>query len=106
MPTRDLGLTYLEAAHGVQSAVRYEMTQLGFADDAQDKVVSMLKHVRVGVDMRASDAGGLAELLMSKGIITHKEYLESLRVAANEELDRLEQHLRREYDLPDGASFR
>jgi hypothetical protein len=66
----------------------------------------MMKHLRVGIDMRASDAGALAELLMSKGIITRKEYLDSLRLAANEELDRYEQHLRREYDLPDGASFR
>jgi HEAT repeat protein len=82
------------------------MSQQGFADDEQDKIVRMLKHLRVGVDMRAADAGGLAMLLISKGLITRDEYIEQVRLAANEELARYEAHCRKEYGLPDNADFR
>jgi len=104
---RDLGLSYEEASHGVQSAVRYEMTKLGFPDDAPDRVViAMLKHMRVGVDLRAADAGGLARLLIDKGIFTADEYIEHMRLAANEELARYQDHCRKLYGLSDKVDFR
>lgn len=103
---RDLGLSYEAAGHGIQSAIRFEMSQQGFPDDDQDKIVHMLKHLRVGLDCRASDAAGLAGLLIAKGVITVEEYLEHMRLAANEELARYQDHVRREYGLPKGTDFR
>jgi hypothetical protein len=101
---RDLGLGYEAAMHGVQSAVRYEMTQRGLPDSGA--FVDMLKHLRAGVDARASDALGLAELLIKKGLITGEEYIEHLRLAANEELARYEAYIKTTYGLPDNVSFR
>jgi hypothetical protein len=101
---RDLGLSYDEAAHGVQSAIRYEMTQRGFGDSGT--VVDMVKHLRTGIDMRAADAGGLAGLLIAKGIFTADEYMEHMRLAANEELARYQDHCRKVYGLPDTVDFR
>lgn len=106
MKMRDLGLTYNQAAHGIQSAVRFEMTKEGVPDEAQDAVIKMLKHLRVGVDMRASDAAGLATLLIGKGVITVDEYIEHMRQAANEELARYTDHIRKEHGLPDNMDFR
>jgi len=106
MKMRDLGLAYDEAGHGVQSAIRFEMSQQGFADDEQDKIVHMLKHLRVGLDMRAADHSALAALLIAKGVITEDEYMEQMRLGANEELARYEEHCREAYGLPKGAGFR
>ena len=103
---RDLGLSYEAAAHGLQSTIRFEMSKEGFADDTQSAVDRMLKHLRVGVDMRAADACGLAMLLIAKGVITEAEYDEHMRLAANEELARYQDRCRREYGLPDGVTFR
>jgi len=101
---RDLGLDYEAAGHGIQSAIRFEMTKIGFPDSGM--LVNFLKHLRVAVDMRASDTHGLASLLIEKGLISGEEYAEAMRLAANEELARYEDHIREAYGLPKGASFR
>lgn len=85
MKYRDLGLTYEQAAHGVQSAVAFEMIKKGVDPDVHE-ASRMLKHLRTGVDMRAADAGALATLLISKGVFTEEEYVEAMRMGANEEL--------------------
>lgn len=100
MQMRDLGLSYEAAAHGVQSAVKYEMEQ------RKRPVDDELKHLRVGIDMRAADMRGLVELLIKKGVLTVEEYVEEMRLAANEELARYEDHVRRTYGLPPTMSFR
>ena len=75
---RDLGLTYLEAVHGVQCAIGHGMNE--------GKTATEPKHMRTGVDMQKADMLGLAMLLIDKGIITGEEYNEYMRLAANEEL--------------------
>lgn len=100
---RDLGLTYEQALHGIQSAIRFRMSQEGFPESL---VASMLKHLRVGVDARASDALGLVELLIKKGVFTGEEYIEHARLALNEELILHEEKVRYEYSLPDNLNFR
>lgn len=85
-PFRDLGLTYEEAAHGVQSVIAHEMG-LAAALNSRHGATEP-KHLRVGVDMRAADAAGLARLLIDKGLFTLEEYIEYMRLAANEELAR------------------
>lgn len=102
---RDLGLTYDQAMHGVQSAVRFVMTKNGIADDDEDAILRMVKHLRVGVDARASDMLAIVELLLAKGVFSRDEYLEHVRLAANEELAMHEEHIRAEYNFPQ-AHFR
>lgn len=107
MKFRDLGLDYETAAHGVQSAVAYEQSKkLGPQYDDGTPPNKYAKHLRVGLDMRAADASALAQLLIDKGVFTEVEYLEAMRLAANEELARYEEHNRATYNLPDGAKFR
>jgi hypothetical protein len=91
-PFRDLGLDYGTAAHGILSALAYEM-QL----DPKLPRISH-KHMRVGIDVSKAEQAGLARLLMDKGVFTVREYEEYMRLALNEELareqDRLGQTLR------------
>lgn len=80
---KDLGLSYEEAAHGIQSVKAAELTGAfgaGPLDKYQDK------HVRTGIDLSKVDMHGLACLLIDKKLITQEEYLEYLRLAANTEL--------------------
>jgi hypothetical protein len=77
---RDLGLSYEQAAHGVQSAIAHEMN-LPTKSKATDP-----KHMRVGIDMSKADQLGLVELLIAKGVFTAEEYIEYMRLSANEEL--------------------
>jgi hypothetical protein len=98
MQYRDLKLDYVAAAHGVQSAVRFEMSMKGMDDDV-NPALNMLKHLRTGLDMRAADAGGLAGLLIKKGVFTEDEYLEAMRLAANEELARYTEHCNTTYKV-------
>ena len=75
---RDLGLTYEEAAHGVQTAIAFDISEGRKATEP--------KHMRTGIDMSKADMLGLAVLLIKKGIITYDEYIEAMRLSANEEL--------------------
>lgn len=75
---KDLGLTYEQAAHGVQFAIAHK---IGSGWNG-----ALPKHLRVGIDMSKSDMLGLAELLISKGVFTREEYIEHMRLAANHEL--------------------
>ena len=75
---KDLGLSYEEAAHGIQSAVAHEIG-LG------RKVITP-KHMRTSIELSRADQGGLALLLIAKGVFTAEEYAEAMRLAANTEL--------------------
>lgn len=88
MKLRDLGLSYEEAAHGIQTAIAHAMNSREYGYDEYNATEP--KHLRVGVDLSKSDQCGLATLLMDKGVITLEEYLEAVRLAANEELARWE----------------
>lgn len=79
---RDLGLSYEEAMHGVQSAIMYAMSS--------GDTLAEPKHLRVGVDSSMITHFGLFKLLQDKGLITEDEYIESIRLAANEEVARWE----------------
>jgi hypothetical protein len=75
---KDLGLSYVEAAHGVQTAMALEQSQGG-------KSLTP-KHLRTGLNLRAADTLGLVCLLMDKGVFTEEEYLEYIRLSANHEV--------------------
>lgn len=76
---KDLGLNYLDAMHGVQSAVAYELSS-GKSTDATPK------QLRVGVNSCMIDSAALALCLMNAGVIKEADYMEALRLMANNEL--------------------
>lgn len=80
---------YLRAAHRVQSAIA------AMPDDPGQTP----KHLRTGLDMRAADAGGLAKLLIDKGVFTLVEYHEAMAEAAEEEADEHERVLSEKYGM-------
>jgi len=99
---RDLGLSYEQALHGVQGAIKYEIEN----SILERPMISQMKHLRVGLDARAADMAGLVGLLIKKGLFTIEEYQESLRLAMNEELARYEEHLKDKFGPGIKVSFR
>ncbi len=59
---------YLTAMKRVQTAIEF----------SDNKKPLEAKHLRVGIDMSKSDMGGLAKLLIDKGIFTIEEYEEAM----------------------------
>lgn len=96
---KDLGLSYSEALHGVQSAIKYKIEN-NLSESHSPK------HMRVGVDMSKADMAGLVMLLMEKGLFTLEEYLEAVRLHANQELHMHEEEVREKGALPPNTSFR
>lgn len=76
LKAKDLGLTYEQAVHGVQTSI---------ASGAYDRGMEP-KHMRTGVDMTKADMLGLACLLIDKGVISNDEYVEYIRLSANMEV--------------------
>ena len=87
----DLGLTYHEAAHAMQSGVALE--------HSRDNSDGSPKHLRVGVNSAMCDHGALVALLIKKGLISEAEYLEEIRLAMNHEVDRYQKDLARKYGI-------
>ncbi len=73
---------YLAAAHAVQSGIVLDLEQRPESGSP--------KHLRVGNDMRAADAAGLAKLLIAKGVFTEAEYYAAMAEAAEQEQARWE----------------
>ena len=82
---------YIEAAARIRSAVGRAP---GLAYDPAA--------ISIGLDLTRSDIRGLSELLVSKGIATIEEILESLAVSATREADQAEARARKA-DRDDGA---
>jgi len=80
----DLGLTYEQALHGMQSGVSFEMER------PERQAATSLKHLRVGVNAAMVDHAALAYLLIEKRIIKKEDYIEALRLAMNNEVARYE----------------
>jgi hypothetical protein len=68
---------YERAAHRVQTAIAFD----------PDRPRDQYKDLRVGIDLSKSDMGGLATLLIAKGIITSEEYLEAIADSAEREAE-------------------
>ncbi len=95
---RDLGLTYLEAAHGIQTAVKFTVAKDPHL--RSEGASHSPGHLRAGVNMAMVEHSALAGLLLDKGMITEDEYAEALRLSANEEVAKYEA------DAPRGLTFR
>jgi hypothetical protein len=81
---------YYAAAHAVQSGVMHDMALK--RRDGQD-LTDTLKHMRTGIDTAKVEQGGLAALLIEKGVFTTEEYEEAMASAMEKEKARYEQHL-------------
>lgn len=75
---------YQIAAHRVQTAIA---ALLGHDPDFQG---AQPKHLRVGIDLSKSDMGGLARLLIEKGVFTEAEYIAAITASAEQEADEYE----------------
>jgi hypothetical protein len=73
---------YFRAAHAVQSGLAY-------LEQKSPKMFTP-KHLRVGVDSTKAEAGGLAALLIEKGVFTRLEYLTATADAMEKEVAMLE----------------
>lgn len=56
------------------------------------------KHLRVGVNAAMTDHAGFVKLLIRKGVITEEEYLDAITGSMNEEVERYEKHLSKQYN--------
>lgn len=74
---------YSIAAHRVQTALAFM--------DGDSRMTP--KHMRTGIDMTKSDMGGLANLLIQKGVFTLEEYLTAIADQAEIEADTYEHEL-------------
>ena len=102
MKLRDLGLSYEEAAHGIQTAVLHEQNiyERNVTEESDPNYhPNGKKHLRVGLNLSKADMLALVLLLIEKGIITEEEYVEAVRLGANEELARYQ-------SLHPGITFR
>jgi hypothetical protein len=76
---------YAAAAHAMQTGVAYDMGN-GSRDTEP-------KHLRVGVNSALVSVGGLATLLIDKGIITQEEYEGAMADAMEREADEYRKRL-------------
>jgi len=74
---------YERAAHRVQTAIAFN----------PDRPRDQYKDLRTGLDLTKADMGGLATLLIAKGIFTLEEYLEAVADGAEREAELKENEL-------------
>lgn len=74
---------YARCLHMVQTGIA-QATVLNMKEGGRDQPTEP-KHLRVGIDARAADMKGLAELLIAKGVITKVEYHEAMADAMEAE---------------------
>lgn len=82
---------YTDAMHAVQTAVAFE---LGRGDTSASP-----KHLRVGVNSALIQSSVLAELMISKGVITWEEYWKALAEKAEEEVAKYKKEIRDTYGI-------
>lgn len=78
-------------AHRVQTAIALLQEKIPYWKSLEPK------HLRVGIDMRAADAEGLALLLIDKGIFTREEYEQYMVESAEREALRYEAEVNKTY---------
>lgn len=81
---------YQAAAHAMQSGVA---TLMALKTSTTGSGETSPKHLRVGVNSALSSQGGLANLLISKGIITQEEYMTAITEAMESEVESYEASL-------------
>ncbi len=80
---------YVAAAHAVQAGIATEMEY--------DPTFVGPKHLRVGIDTAKAEQGGLAALLIAKGVFTEEEYVLAMVEAMEREKARWEDHVSKRF---------
>lgn len=80
---------YTRAAHRVQTAIAFH----------PERPADQFKDLRTGIDLSKADMGGLATLLIAKGVFTHEEYLEAIADSAEREAESKEDALSARYGI-------
>lgn len=100
---------YRAAAHRMQSATAFDLTKRLGLDRLEilepEAVNKALKDVRVGLNSAMASAGGLAELLIEKGVFTAEEYNERMTIWMEKEADARVKEVCERYNLPPGVNF-
>lgn len=84
----DLGLTYEQALHAMQTGVGFEIETNAYGNMG----ASTPKHLRAGVNSAMINDAALVRLLVKKGLFTEEEYMEEVRLEANREVLRYERN--------------
>jgi hypothetical protein len=83
MSVKDDVQRHLDAAHAMQTGVKYQMMK-----DGDSIAGTTPKSLRVGINSAMADQAGLAKLLIAKGIFTEEEYIHAVADSMEEERDR------------------
>lgn len=84
---------YEAAAHRIQTAIGFSF---GLDYSWMDgRLLTALKHLRVGIDTSKADQGGLVKLLIRKGVITEDEYFGAILEANEGEAELQQETLQR-----------
>jgi hypothetical protein len=83
------------AQHAMQSATAFEIERLGLNPAGADP-----KHLRVGVNSALVNIDAIARVLITKGLMTEREYLTALAVGAEREAERSAALARQRTGLP------
>lgn len=78
--------------HAIQSAIAFQI--------ARGSSMATPKYLRVGVDTAKAEAGGLADLLIAKGVFTADEYSKAMHAALESEVDRQTEAARKLSGMP------
>lgn len=86
---------HIVLSHAMQAGVAF-CQKNNFTDECS------AKHLRVGLNVTMSDQGGLVALLVQKGVITEKEYFETIVETMRQEVAAYEKRI----EIATGQSVR
>jgi len=90
---QELRTRYMIAVHAMQAGVGVR------AESDYDNFDLTPKHLRVGVNSALVDSCAIAELLIKKGLITEKEYLEALATGMEREVTKYQKELEERFGV-------
>lgn len=97
LPEEEIVRLYMAKGHALQSGIAVMIER--DPHYSPETPARTTKHLRVGIDGARSDAGGLARLLIDKGLITKREYLLAILDGMCHEVETYERRLREEFGV-------
>jgi len=91
MTEQEFAMEYARLGHAIQSGVAFEQEH-GSTDGTP-------KHLRVGVNTSKCDQAALARLLISKGVITNDEHMQSVIDELKAEVARYEERIEKNHGI-------
>jgi hypothetical protein len=91
---------HADAAHGVQSAIAFEIVEEIDPNVIGGPMLRYLKHLRVGIDINIVDISSITTLLVTKGLLSWDEVHEALAIGMEREKKRREAGLTEKFKTP------